>query len=347
MSALAEIAPPEWDGLLEQLGCADAYLLSDYVGSACLLDEGEPVFLHLAEAGGDVVLACIARPVPGSELRDVTTPYGYGGPVAVGADPPTRRFSELYDRWCASEGLVSTFIRFHPLFANQRYAGPDVEAAPAGLTVGWRLHDGDLFAPMHRSHRNKCRKARRAGVRVDVTEAPSDLSAFARLYEQTMRRQQASGFYFFPDRYWESLAGPLARRLVLVEAVVDERVVASALCLASRPWLHYHLSATTDTARELGASNLLLYEAAEWARSRGFTVFHLGGGLGGREDSLFTFKRCFSPDDVLEFWTGKAVHDEAAYLALSGRAELDLDGYFPAYRVPGALSQTAGTPERR
>jgi hypothetical protein len=240
---------------------------------------------------------------------------------------------------------VSTFVRFHPLFANQRYAG--IAAEHAGLTVGWRLRDGDLFARMHRSHRNKCRKAQRAGVRVEVTEAPADLSAFARLYEETMRRQHASGFYFFPKVYWDFLAGPLAGGLVLFDARHDGEIVASALCLSANPWLHYHLSATRNIARELGASNLLLYEAAEWARGREFTVFHLGGGLAGREDSLFSFKCCFSPDDVLEFWVGKAVHDREAYLALSGQDELALDGFFPAYRVPGALSQTAGTPERR
>ena len=347
MSGLREIAPGDWDAVLERLDCADSYLRHDYVRSACLLDEGEPVLLHLAGDGGEVVFACIARPVPGLELRDLTTPYGYGGPVAVGPDPPTTRFYELYDRWCAAQGLVSTFVRFHPLFANQRHAGPGIVTERAGLTVGWRLHEGDLFAPMHRSHRNKCRKAQRAGVEVEVTEAPTDLSAFVRLYGDTMRRQQASAFYFFPGRYWDFLAGPLSGGLVLFDALLDGEVVASALCLAARPWLHYHLSATLDAARELGASNLLLYEAAEWARRRGFTVFHLGGGLGGREDSLFSFKRCFSPDDVLEFWVGKAVHDTGAYLALSGHDALGFEGFFPAYRVPGALSQTAGTPERR
>jgi hypothetical protein len=35
---------------------------------------------------------------------------------------------------------------------------------------------------------------------------------------------------------------------------------------------------------------------------------------------------------VHEFWTGKAVHDAEAYRRLSGGAEIDMDGFFPAYR---------------
>ena len=344
MSQLTSIAPGAWDELLERLGCADAYLRADYLAASLLLDEGEPVFLHLSDTGGDVVFAGIARPVPGSSLRDVTTPYGYGGPVAVGTDPPAGRFYDLYGSWCAENGVVSTFIRFHPLFANHVYAASTVHVSPLGPTVGWRLNEGDLFAQMHRSHRNKCRKAGRAGVRIEATPAPDDLADFVRLYEGTMRRQQADDFYFFPRTYWDNLA-TLGDRLVRFDALLEDGdLVASALCLATRPWLHYHLSATLDVARELGASNLLLYEAALWAREAGFGAFHLGGGVGGREDSLFTFKRCFSPDDLVECQIGKSVHDVEAYRRLTGRREIDLDDYFPAYRLTARVSNQAVSP---
>lgn len=339
MTGIAELAPADWDGLIERLGCADAYLLSDYLASAVQLDEGRPIFLHLGAGSGDVVFTAIVRDVPGTALKDVTTPYGYGGPVAVGDDPPTSRFSELYEEWCAANGIVSSFVRFHPLFTNHLYAGPSVHIASLGSTVGWRLGDGDLFAAMHRSHRNKCRKAERAGVTVETTVAPADLTGFARLYEETMRRQQASKFYFFSDEYW-LLLGALGDRLVRTDALLGGEVVASALCLATRPWLHYHLSATQDSARDLGASNLLLYETALWARSEGFTAFHLGGGVGGREDSLFSFKRCFSPDDLLDCRIGKAVHDHDAYETLAGGAAVSLDGFFPVYRDPAATTSS-------
>ncbi len=341
MSVLREVAAAEWDGLLVQLGCADPYLLRPYVESACAIEPGEPAFLHVSAPSGDVVLACIVRAIPGSDLHDVITPYGYGGPVGVGSSPPAQRFYEQYGYWCAGRGVVSTFIRFHPLFANHRAAGPDVHADYSNPTIGWRL-DGDLLAGMHGKHRNAVRKAMRAGVVVEAVESPTDLDPFVSLYELTMRRQEAPDRYLFPASYWARLSG-LGARLVRFDAVSGGAVVASALCMVGDRWLHYHLGATHDRARDLGASNLLLYEAALWGQARGLETFHLGGGAGGRE-SLFAFKRRFSPDGTLEFWTGKAVHDEDAYRRLSGRAETDYEAFFPIYRVPGALSQTAGTP---
>ena len=74
--------------------------------------------------------------------------------------------------WCAERGVVSTFIRFHPLFENHREAAPGVHAAYSSPTVGWPL-DGDLLAGMHGKHRNTVRKAMKAGVAVEAIESPA------------------------------------------------------------------------------------------------------------------------------------------------------------------------------
>ena len=316
---MREVAPAEWDVLLAEVGVADAYLLRAYVEASCVLDPGEPVLLEHDGA----VMACIVRQVPNSDAFDVTTPYGYGGPVGSSAG-----FHEAYEAWCADRGVVSTFTRFHPLYENYRGAPG---SSRVSSTVGWRLQ-GDLLAGMHGKHRNVVRKAQKAGVAVDVTAAPDDLSAFAALYERTMERQGAAGYYFFPPAYWERLI-ELGGHIVRVDALCEGAVVASALCLRGDRWLHYHLGATDDAARDLGASNLLLYTAAVWGQEQQLEEFHLGGGAGAEEDSLFAFKERFSPGGRRQFWVGKLVHDEDAYRRLSGGAEIDLDGFFPAYRA--------------
>ena len=314
---MREVPAGEWDALLVELDRADAYLLRAYVEASCVIEPGEPVLL---EHDG-VVMACIVRAVPGEDVHDVITPYGYGGPVGDGA------FDEGYLGWCRERGVISTFVRFHPLFENYRAAPHATYANP---TVGWRL-EGDLLARMHGKHRNVVRKAQRAGVAVDVEAAPADLSGFVALYERTMVRQEAAGYYFFPHEYWQRL-GALGGHLVRFDALCEGEVVASALCLRGDRWLHYHLGATEDAARDLGASNLLLYTAAVWGQEQQLEEFHLGGGAGGR-DSLYAFKERFSPEGRRQFWIGKQVHDEKAYRRLSGEAAVDLDGFFPAYRA--------------
>ncbi len=313
---LAEVPPEAWNELLEELGFVDVYLTREYVEASSLLEPGRPVFLHAEGAA----FAAILREEP----TDVITPYGYGGPV--GATP---RFWEDYEDWCRASGAITTFIRFHPLYANQRQAGPAVRVEPLGGTVAWRLdEEGDLFERMHRHHRRVVRKAVVAGVEATAEHAPPSLERFRRVYEQTMERQDAAGFYFFPTEYWRALETDLRDHVVLFEAGEE----AGLLCLHAPPWLHYHLGASSEAGRRLGASNLLFLEAARWAQDLGYTHFHLGGGVGGRRDSLHEFKLRFDPGGELEAAVGKAVHDDEAYRRLSPPGA-GHDGFFPAYRA--------------
>jgi serine/alanine adding enzyme len=335
-AGLVEVPPENWDALLARLGRVDAYLLRGYLESSSLLERGTPTFLHLSEAGGDVVFAVILREIDGADGRlDAITPYGYGGPVAVGAEPPVDDFYELYEGWCASHGVVSTFIRFHPLFANQRQAAASVHVERLADTIAWSLdRDLDLFASLHPKHRNKVRKARAAGLEVTVRKAPPSLAEFASLYASTMSRLGATDFYFFPDEYWRSLETGMREWNLLVEARQGDELAAAALCFATAPWLHYHVSGTSERGREAAAANLVLFEAACWGQSQGFDQFHLGGGAGGREDSLFHFKQRFFPEGRREASVGKLVHDSKTYSSLAGMSDLRLDGFFPGYRKP-------------
>jgi serine/alanine adding enzyme len=309
-----EVEAAEWDGLE-----LDAYYRRPYVEAAALLDQGRPFLLEHQRAH----FAGIERDDP----RDVVTPYGYGGPA--GGDGS---FWPAYEEWAREHGVVSTFVRFHPLYANQR--GTPIHVEELAPTVAWRLDpDRDLLAGLHWKHRNKVRKAENAGATVTQHDG---LGEFVRLYEDTMRRVSADDFYFFAPAYWELLADlPLAR----FDAEIDGELVASALCLATPPWLHYHLSGTTDAGRSTGASTLVLLEAARWAQAQGYERFHLGGGLGGRQDSLHHFKARFDPEGLVDAAVGKAIHDEDAYRRLSG-GETGFDGFFPAYRA-GAIGTVA------
>ncbi|HTS74187.1 MAG TPA: GNAT family N-acetyltransferase [Gaiellaceae bacterium] len=302
---IEEVPAHEWDSLVPD----DAYLKREYAETALLLDPGELVLLH-AEG---TVFPCIVREWQG--VPDVTGLYGFGGPVGDAA------FYGAYEEWCRERGVVTTFTWFHPRFQNQAYSRFHVE--PRGGTVAWRL-EGDLFERLHRHHRRAVRKARDAGLEIRVTPAPADLEPFARLYERTMAEKGATGFYYFPGEYWRALAG--REWLVLFEALEGDELRAALLGLTGGGWLHYHLGASE---RAGGANNLLFLEAAEWARGKGFERFHLGGGVGGADDSLLQFKLRFDEGGLIESAVGKAIHDNERYRELGGAG---FDGFFPSYR---------------
>jgi hypothetical protein len=183
---------------------------------------------------------------------------------------------------------------------------------------------------MHKHHRRIVRRALAGGCTVSVTVAPDDLGAFVDAYEQTMRRADAAPFYFFPPEYWTALQRGV--RLVRVDVERDGELLASVLGMGEPPWLHYHLGGSTEAGRGSGASHVALLGLAEYGAAHGFALLHLGGGVGGRADSLLEYKRRFFPDGVVGAVIGKAVHDERAYLALTGADAVDWDAFFPAYR---------------
>jgi hypothetical protein len=288
-----------------------------------------PRLLHLAGPDGDVVFALLLREDP----RDVVSPYGYGGPIGVGADPPLAAFAAAYQAWCEAQGVLTSFVVFHPLFGNHAHAATlGFHAVPLGGTVAWSLAEPDLRARMHKHHRRMVRRAEGAGLVATVEASPDSLDEFVAMYEDAMRRLDASDFYLFPPSYWAALL----RDVPLVRVDVRDaggELVAGVLGMGEPPWLHYHLGAAADTARGTGASHLALCTLAEWGREQGYATLHLGGGVSGRDDSLLEYKRRFAPDGLVASATGRAVHDPAAYARLTGADEIDWAGFFPAYRA--------------
>jgi Acetyltransferase (GNAT) domain len=327
-SALEEVDPARWDDVLGRLGVTDVYFGHGFVRASAALVGATPRLLHLAGEDGDVVFAVLVREGP----RDVVTPYGYGGPVGVGAAPPLAAFAAAYQAWCEAEGVLTSFVVFHPLFGNDAHA--DVlgfRRVPLGGTVAWPLDADDLRAGMHKHHRRLVRRAERDGFVASVDAAPASLDDFVAIYEDAMRRLGASAFYLFPPSYWEALL----RDVPLVRVDVrsgDGDLVAGVLGIGTQPRLHYHLGAAADAARGSGASHLALCRLAEWGREQGYATLHLGGGVGGRADSLLDYKLRFSPDGLVPSATGRAVHDPAEYARLTGSDAIDWEGFFPAYR---------------
>jgi hypothetical protein len=327
-AACAEVEPGRWDEALRAAGVTDVYYSHGFVQASAAIVDAEPVLLRLGGDEGDVFLACLLRREP----TDVVSPYGYGGPVGTGSRPPLGAFPAAYEAWCEQRGAISSFLVFHPLLANaESPASEGFRRTALAGTVAWPLTGPELLAAMHKHHRRVVRRALAEGYEVAIDPAPADLAEFVGVYEHTMRRAGASPFYFFPQSYWDALRSGVS--IVRVDVRRGRELLASVLGMGEPPWLHYHLGGATDAARGTGASHLALYSLAGWGREHGFTTLHLGGGVGGREDSLFEFKLRFAPAGRVGVSIGKAVHDLAAYTRLTGGA-VDWDAFFPGYREP-------------
>ncbi len=294
-------------------GGSDPYLRPEYLHAAAAAEEGEPA----AYVADGVLYPFLVRDLGGGRC-DITSAYGAGGPYGQG-----HGWRRAFVDECRARGVVSEFIRFHPILANHAVDGVEVVELEPNVTVAVAATDDELIAQMEPTARNKLRKAMRAGVEITVHR---DLERFAALYLDTMRGLGADPFYLFPDEFFVRLER-LGDALVVLDAGT-----AAGLFLSGNGAMHYFLSGSTLEARKTASANLVLFEAMRRAREAGLETLVLGSGL--REgDSLNRFKRSIGAGRAPKM-IGRAIHDHAAYAELCETAGVPADSsFFPAYRA--------------
>jgi lipid II:glycine glycyltransferase (peptidoglycan interpeptide bridge formation enzyme) len=195
-----------------------------------------------------------------------------------------------------------------------------------------------------KNHRRDVRQALSKGLSVVHDPELKQLDRFVELYWDTMRRVGAASAYRFPMEYFRSLSDRLGPSVQAFHAVFDEAIVASSLIFVERDIVQYHLSGTSASFAAMSPSRVVLEHIRIWATENRYKWFHLGGGVGGREDSLFTFKARFSKDRC-NYRVSKIVIDAALNSKLERRRREVLrdEGrttstgeFFPAYRDPGS-----------
>jgi hypothetical protein len=335
-SALIEPTDARWSKLLRARQ-HDFYHLPDYAVLSARQDGGEARALLVEGAPGESMLLPLVHRSLGDGLSDVTSPYGYGGPLVEGS-PRFLRDALLvgYDA-LAQEGVISLFVRLHPILNDDIVSELPGTVVDHGETVVIDLSksERDLWSETRKSHRHQINRARRSGYRVYLATGLTRLADFAAMYRATMRRRRAHDYYLFEDDYFEDLATALGPRFNLFVLEHDEAIAAAGIFVETDGIVQSHLTAD-EPALSRGGSKKLLYDAVRrWAQERGDRWFHLGGGVGAASDSLWRFKAGFS-QDRRRFRTLRVVVRETEFEGLAadgiGTADGSDEDFFPPYR---------------
>lgn len=341
LAALSGPTAQSWPHALGRLR-HDSYHLPAYVVTDAALTDGSPRAFRFDDGDDLLLVPLVVRAIPGTAWRDAVSPYGYPGPVATTTNPRfwARALQVFVDVLRACD-IVSCFVRLHPLLPAP------VEAlwrhgcvARHGTTVSIDLAPRftSVYAGFRENHRRQIVRAVRRGCDVSVDEWEL-MDDFVRIHHETMDRVRAAGTYHLPADYFTRLRRGLAGHvhLVLVHGK-DAQILGGGVFLETDGLVQYHLGATTSTALAEQPAKLMMAETCRWAQSRGDSVLHLGGGVGGSDtDGLFHFKAGFS-DRRHPFRTWRVVVDDAAYRSLCRGTEATDPTYFPAYRAGGLPS---------
>lgn len=299
-----------------------------------------PAYLFAFEAEGRGQAACavveegarlwlypfMRHPLEGG-AADIESPYGYGGPVVSGAGEDSaflERAAGLWTAFCAESGIVSEFVRFHPLLDNRRWACPGMRVLAERKTIPIPLEQYPTRVwsdPYYRRHRNMIRKAEREDCRFEVLPAGENLDWFVPLYAATQDRLNAKADTRLGERYFASLARGLGERSWLGVVRRAAAVAAAVFVMESDAFAHSHLMGSDPEKSRGGAANLVYHGIALEAANRGRRTLHMGGGLGASgEDPLYKFKTGLGPDRA-QFWLGTRCHDAQAYARLGAAWE--------------------------
>ncbi|MGB6152093.1 MAG: GNAT family N-acetyltransferase [Pricia sp.] len=141
------------------------------------------------------------------------------------------------------------------------------------------------------SFKRNVKKAKKNGISVTIKKDSTALSAFYRLYCHLRLNKFNSipqPFVFFENVFDAFIAKDNG---FLIEAVVEEKVIASCIILAHKNILYYKFGASDEAHLDLRPNNLLFDELIRHACEKGFQAVDLGlSGTGDSYKGLVRFK---------------------------------------------------------
>lgn len=316
----------EWDRLVKSFRDYDVYYLSGYVKAFMIHGDGEPKLFYYMDNSIKAINVVILRDIENDEnftnkltpntYFDITTPYGYGGFLIEGNvnENILELLENEYSAYCIKKGILSEFVRFHPVLNNGEKLKNTYEIAKLGKTITIILNSKEqIWNNLTSKNRNMVRKASKAGVQIFYGRSKELFDSFMPLYNATMDKDNAKQYYYFSEDFYDSILYDCKYNSIIFYAVYQDKIISMSIVLLANKHMNYHLSTSDKEYQHLAPTNLLLYEAACWGCENGFKTFHLGGGLGSNEDNLYKFKSSFNRESNYEFMTGKKIFNQEKY----------------------------------
>ena len=314
---------PLWSSTLKQLP-HDVYHLPNYVAldakrtettaEAFLLQEDDKIFFapYLLRSCTDIF------PSANAPVYDIISPYGYPGILMSETAIKNPEFPDFalqkFSHTLRNKGVCSAFLRQHPILGAglaKVFQSDPLNANGKTVSIDLTLDEGKIWAKTRRGHQSTINKCIRLGFVGRTVPYGEHIDEFIAIYEETMNRVKARDSYYFSRDYFEGLF-ELGDKVHLGIVELEGEIASACLFFESCGIVQAHLGGTKSKFLKQSPFNLLLHEMRLWAKARGNQYLHIGGGVGGKKDNLYTFKSGFSKQRH-EFFTLRSVVDREKY----------------------------------
>lgn len=331
----------EWDFYVQNAFVHDFYHTWQY---HTLDNSGVPILVVYEESNDYIAFPFMKREIPQSSFFDLSSVYGYVGPISNKENQCLdaeliNNFKKAFLSFLKEEQIVSVFSRLHPFLAQERLMADFNGIYENGKTVAF-----DLTLPIevqrkkyNQSTYSSIKKSWKKGLLIKETKDTEDIDAFVEIYAENMKRIQSTDYYLFERQYFLDLinSNEFDCRLLLV--CFEDEIMCGTLITLTHGIVQGHLIATKSAYLHESPAKFLIDQVTVLGRKEGMKYMNLGGGLGFKKDTLFSWKAGFS-DLFLDYKSWRYVVNDSVYHNLVNKQGIDKNAnidFFPLYRAIG------------
>lgn len=315
-----------WQKILDFMQIDDVHYTTHYFRSALRLDPGEALMFYYADEVGSIAYPYIKRRIE-SEIPnffDITTPFGYGGPVVRAAENTetlVAAFRKAFSNYCQKECIIAEYIRFHPLFGNASFFKNHLKLMPL-----YETYTINLRAAANNTEGSESLTRVDKDIVIKKLGTVRHMFDFLVLYYSEIRkREEADSYYFFTEDYFEALVSNLGQVLHLFGAYHGSKLVSACYILAEGDTIYHHLNGAIGNEDQAETATSLFLKIAEWGTENNMAFFHLGGDFKVESVQIIPIKRNLANMKPTMFYICEEIHDGAMFRKLINPEELDTE----------------------
>lgn len=264
----------------------------------------------------------IKSKIPNTDFYDLCSPYGFAGIICNTNDVSfIKRALNAQKEQALKQNIIAEFMRFNPCSNIGENLKNSLDFFAKGNSNVAVYCDNSRFNFYSSRLKSKINKAKRE---IYVKQS-SNIEQFVALYYETMKRNDATDFYFFKQEYFENLLKN--KNTIMFEAYFESQIISMAIFIFDERAMFYHLGANSKEYMK-GNNNAIyaIFECAfDFAYNKGIPFCYLGGGI-EENDELFAFKKQFA-SFIVPFYIGGVIYNKEIYEELKNDKP-----YFLSYR---------------
>ncbi len=245
---------------------------------------------------------------------DIQGAYGYNG-VATNSykTPFIEGFFKKFLEYVQDSNIIAEFIRYNPILNNHLFSlNNQFEYNRENVFVDLDITNFEKESYEYSTQKN-IKKAQRnlltcVSLKGDEIKK-THLQDFIDIYYQTMDRNKADKYYYFPLNYFQSIINDLPDKCKLYFVRYLGKLISTELVIHGSQIGYSFLGGTLSEYFTFRPNDLLKDFIIKDLKYNGLKIFCLGGG----SDGVFIYKKSFAKNGVTPFYVGKIIHNKVIY----------------------------------